>query len=72
MGASQMPIVTSCYWNGAHGMDANDLKADKEGMQIIRILAKNMVWMLQSLKIAREYGVPYPEQEESVLKDSFK
>lgn len=61
---SQMPIVTSRYWDGVHGMNPAEVNKDEEGMQTMRFLGRNMAWMLKSLKAAREAGIGLPEQEE--------
>lgn len=47
---NQMPVVTSQYWNAVHGMTAEDVKQDLEGLQIMRTLGKNMAWMLKNQK----------------------
>ncbi len=44
------PIVTSQYWNIAYGHEAGEAAFDAEGMQTMRMLARNMAWMLRSLK----------------------
>lgn len=46
---SQMPVVSSAYWNSVHGFCAEDVKKDAEGLQTMRILADNMSWMLKNL-----------------------
>lgn len=55
---SQMPVVSSQYWNVVHGHDPEDLRHDPEGMQTMRTLAHNMAWTLQNLK-----GAPNPDTE---------
>ncbi len=44
------PIVTSQYWNIAYGREAGEAAFDAEGMQTMRMLGRNMAWMLRSLK----------------------
>lgn len=44
---SQMPIVSSCYWNGVHGYTAEDVYADEEGVRIMKTLANNMAYLIQ-------------------------
>lgn len=58
---SHMPIVPSQYWNLVHGMMPGDAKQDAEGLQTMRTLGRNMVWMLSNLKNG---SYPIPEQEE--------
>ena len=43
-GLMEMPIVTSRYWNMVHGATPEQVKQDEEGMQVMRILAKNMAF----------------------------
>ncbi|WP_320172072.1 flavodoxin family protein [Maridesulfovibrio sp.] len=59
---AQMPIVSSHYWNTIHGTKAEDAKQDVEGLQIMRILGRNMAWMLKCIDAAKE-TVPYPSLE---------
>ena len=39
---SNMPIVSSQYWNSVHGFTPDDVRRDEEGMQTMRVLAQNM------------------------------
>lgn len=61
---TNMPIVPSQYWNLVHGLNPGDAKEDAEGLQTMRTLARNMVWMLNNLKNG---NYPVPEQEEWVM-----
>lgn len=60
---SQMPIVTSRYWDGVHGMNPDEVRKDLEGVQTMRFLARNMAWLLQCLEAAKKQGIKLPEQE---------
>ena len=44
---SQMPVVSSCYWNGIHGYTPDDVHADKEGVRILKTLANNMAYLIK-------------------------
>ncbi|MDR3336505.1 MAG: flavodoxin family protein [Treponema sp.] len=55
---SQMPVVSSQYWNIIHGNSPEETRQDLEGLQIMRTLGKNMAWLLKSLA-----NSPRPEQE---------
>ena len=44
---SQMPIVSSCYWNGIHGSTPEDVYADEEGVRTLTILANNMAYLIK-------------------------
>ena len=63
-----MPIAGSTYWNISHGLVAEDAKQDEEGMQTMRNLARNMVWMMRSFAVAKEQGVPYPTMAEFYMR----
>lgn len=62
-GISGMPVAGSTYWNMVHGLTAEDAVQDKEGMQTMRNLARNMVWMMRCFEAGRRCGVPLPEVE---------
>lgn len=63
---SCMPVVSSNYWPMVHGNSAEQVRQDEEGLQIMRILGRNMAWLLKSLAAAREHGVPTPEVEPKI------
>ena len=63
---SQMPIVSSCYWNMVHGAMPEDVKKDLEGLQIMRILARNMAFFLKCKEAGLKAGVHLPMQEDTV------
>lgn len=60
---SNMPIVSSQYWNTVHGNTPEEVKQDLEGMQTMRTLGKNMAWLLKSIKAGKEAGIKFPEKE---------
>ena len=63
---SEMPIISSRYWNMVHGARPQDVKKDLEGMQTMRLLAKNMAWFLRCKEAGMKMGVPFPAREEKV------
>ena len=63
-GLMEMPIVTSRYWNMVHGATPEQVKQDEEGMQVMRILAKNMAFFLKCKEAGLKAGVSYPEKEQ--------
>ena len=63
---SNMPVVSSQYWNMVHGNTPEEVKQDLEGMQTMRTLGKNMAWLLKSIKAGKEAGVALPEKEPKV------
>ena len=59
----QMPIVSSRYWNNVHGLAAEDVERDEEGLLTMRQLGRNMAWLLKCIEAGRAAGVPMPVQE---------
>lgn len=63
---SEMPVISSRYWNMVHGGTPEEVKQDKEGMQIMRILGKNMAWYLKSMEVAKKEGILPPTKEDTI------
>jgi len=63
---SNMPIVSSQYWNQVHGTNPEEVKQDLEGMQTMRTLGNNMAWLLKSIEVGKRAGINIPEKEEKV------
>ncbi|MEG1555823.1 MAG: flavodoxin family protein, partial [Bacteroidales bacterium] len=57
---SQIPIASADYWNIIHGRKEGELYEDKEGIQIIKTLAHNMIWLLK-MREATANTIPKPE-----------
>lgn len=57
---SNMPVVSSSYWNMVHGSTPEDVLKDEEGMQTMRNLGKNMAWLLKCIELGKQNGVPVP------------
>lgn len=64
---SAMPIVSSTYWNEVHGFTAQDVEADLEGLQTMRNLARNMVFLMRGIRLASESEGGLPVQERGVF-----
>jgi len=59
---SNMPVSTSQYWNNIYGWEPGEGKVDLEGMQVMRVLARNMVFLMKSISLGRkEIGLPATE-----------
>ena len=67
---SQMPVVSSSYWNEVHGSVPGDVALDEEGLQTMRNLGRNMAWMLRCIQAGREAGF-LPPQAESGARTNF-
>ena len=62
-GIMEMPIVSSCYWNNVHGSCPEDVQKDEEGLRTMRVLGRNMAWLLRCIAAGTAAGVPAPRQE---------
>lgn len=63
-GISNMPVVTSSYWNEVHGFTKEDVEKDKEGLQTMRNLGRNMAFMIKSINLGKEkFGLPENEHD---------
>jgi multimeric flavodoxin WrbA len=60
---NNMPLVSSQYWNMVHGNTPDEVRQDKEGMQIMRVLGQNMAWLLKSIEAGEKVGIEKPKQE---------
>ena len=60
---SRMPVVSSQYWNSVHGNRPEETRQDLEGLQVMRVLGRQMAYLLRSM---REAGLPKPEREARV------
>lgn len=61
-GISGMPIASGQYWNGVHGALPGEAGKDTEGMQQMRTLANNMVFLMKSIALGKEkFGIPEKE-----------
>ena len=62
-GICSMPIATSTYWNEVHGSKEEDVEKDKEGLQTMRNLGRNMAFLMKSIQLGKEkYGLPKNEK----------
>ena len=60
---NQMPVVSSTYWNMVHGNSPEEVRQDLEGLQTMRNLASNMVWLLRCIRAGEEQGIKPPENK---------
>ena len=59
---SEMPIVSSRYWNMVHGHTPEDVMKDEEGCQVMRVLGRNMAFLIRAIAAERERnGLPEKE-----------
>ena len=58
-----MTVVSSQYWNQVHGFTAEEVRKDEEGLQTMRTLARNMVWLLKAINCGEKNGINKPVHE---------
>lgn len=63
---SEMLMPTSNYWNVIHGTVPGEVKEDEEGKQIMRVLGKNMAWLMKLVEFGKG-KVKEPEKERKIL-----
>lgn len=63
---SQMPIISSTYWNMVHGFTPEDVRKDLEGLQVMRTLGRNMAWFLKCKEAGMKAGIGLPKREDRV------
>ena len=58
-----MPVAASQYWNSVHGREPGQAAQDAEGLQTMRVLARNMAFLMKGIALAKEkYGMPEKEE----------
>ena len=70
-GISEMPIASSTYWNMVFGKSKEEVEHDKEGLQTMRVLARNMVFLMKAIKLLKDKE-GLPESEESIRTNFIK
>lgn len=60
---NNMPVVSSIYWSMVHGTNPDEVRKDLEGMQVMRILGRNMAWLLKCIEAGKKIGINIPEKE---------
>ncbi|MCI8409844.1 MAG: flavodoxin family protein [Lachnospiraceae bacterium] len=63
----EMPVVPSRYWNMVHGTNPGEVKQDMEGLYTMRVLGRNMAYLLQCQEAARNVGISLPKRETPVF-----
>lgn len=66
---SGMPVASSRYWNSIHGRLEGEAARDEEGLLTMRVLARNMSFLMKSIALGKEkYGLP---EKEAVTMTNF-
>lgn len=63
---SEMVMPTSNYWNVVYGTAPGEASKDEEGMQIMRVLGKNMAWIMKLIEFGKG-KVEEPEREKKTF-----
>lgn len=59
---SNMPVASSQYWNNIYGWEPGEGSVDDEGRQVMRVLARNMVFLMRSIVLGKDQiGLPKTE-----------
>ncbi|HIY84323.1 MAG TPA: flavodoxin family protein [Candidatus Rubneribacter avistercoris] len=56
-----MPVASSTYWPMVHGQSVEEVRRDGEGLHTMRVLGRNLAWLLRAAE-----GAPAPEVEPKV------
>ena len=60
---SSMPIASRQSWNRIPGREQGQAEMDEEGRQTMRVLARNMSFLMKSIALGKEkYGLPEKEE----------
>lgn len=63
---SGMPVASSRYWNNLHGSRPGEAEQDREGIYVVRTLARNMAFLMKSIALGKEkYGLPEKFEREA-------
>ncbi len=65
-GITNMPVVSSSYWNMIHGNTPDEVLKDEEGVQTMKQLGRNMAWILKSIEAGEKAGVCLPTPEPKI------
>ena len=60
---SNMVVPGSQYWNITHGNTVEEIVQDKEGLQTMRVLGRNMAWIMKCIEAGKKEGITIPALE---------
>ena len=69
---ANMPVATSQYWNNIYGWEPGEGKADAEGRQVMRVLARNMVFLMKSIALGKQELLVPGSEEQRVWTNIFR
>lgn len=62
----EMPVISSVYWNMTHGFTPEDVSKDLEGINTLKVLGKNMAYILKCKEAGEKAGIVMPEAPEPI------
>jgi multimeric flavodoxin WrbA len=68
---SQMLLVGSQYWTMAHGNTPDEVRQDLECMQTMRVLGRNLAWLMKCLNAGKDAGIHLPISEDMRHRTNF-
>ena len=71
-GITQMPIISTRYWNMVFGRNGEEIQRDEEGVQSMHILGKNMAYFLKCIEAGNKQGISRPEKEDVIFTNFIK
>lgn len=63
---TEMPVISSTYWNMTHGFTPTDVIQDLEGIQTMKILGRNMAYFLKCKNAGEKANIKPPEIPEEI------
>lgn len=63
---AEMLMPSTNYWNVIHGTEPGEALQDEEGRQIMRMLGKNMAWLMKLVENGKE-TIKEPERENKIF-----
>lgn len=73
MNLKNMVIAPGPYWPAMHGMDSGEVLSDKEGIEIMTMIGRNMAWLMKTLESGRGMLPPpgrIPAEPEVLMEDT--
>ena len=64
---SEMLLPTSNYWNVLHGTQPGEALQDLEGVQIMRVLGRNMAWLMKLVEYGKDRVLPPPRENKTFM-----
>ncbi len=63
---ASMPVVSGNYPGIIHGTSYDEAGLDLEGLQTVRSIISNTVWLIKCINIGKSMGVDHPTPEEKI------